>query len=343
MTDAAGELMPTIDDLVEVARAAGQPEASRRTIRHWVSRGLVSAPTRAGRDWRYPLRALGDVDAVTRWRRRGASLDETRFAVFIETGGASREAAVALAREFLEAWEESISAAAADVQANPLLLQEEAAKAARMRRRAPLPHRVRGVSLDQRTLAITVVMSEMLGAPSDPDTAAEGLFELERILGLRSGRGGSDRDLADARVNPGELARDPAALRRALEPAMPERIEFARRGVDFAVIWMPALRATFAAEFGAASAPMVDILAEWAEKLTPHVYALMFATFVRNGLERATDEQITEALRVFSAPLITAAILADRPPNERELTRRRLRPYQRMLLDRAPVIDEDAV
>jgi DNA-binding transcriptional MerR regulator len=340
MTDPAEELGPTIDELVTLARAAGQLRASRRTIRYWVSRGLVSPPARSGRHWLYPLRAFGEIDAVTRWRHRGATLDETRFAVFIEVGGGSPEAAVGLARKFLEAWEQSVAAAAAAMQANPSMFEEEAAKAARMRGRAPLPHRVRGISLDERALAIAVVMSEILGAPRDPDTAAEGLFQLERILGLRSGRGGRDRDISDVRVEPGDLARDPTELRSALDRAAAERIEFARRGVEFAVVWMPALRATLVAEFGAAATPMVDIVAEWAEKLTPHVYALMFATFIRNGLERATDEQITETLPLFSGPLIAAAMLADRPSSERDLALRRLRPYQRVLLERAPVIQD---
>lgn len=337
MTDANGELGPTIDELVRIAREAGKPQASRRTIRHWISRGLVSRPARSGRHWLYPNRAIGEVDAVTRWRKQGATIDQARFAAFIETGGGSWRAAVAFASQFLDAWEQAVEAAAEGVGADPAVLEGEAAKAARMRGRGPLPHRVRGVSLDQRTLAITFVISEMLGAaPRDPDTAAAGLFHLERILGLRSGRGGADRDLTGITVEPAELAADPAELRRGIGRASSERIEFARRGVDFAVVWLPALRATLAAQLGAASAPVIDIIAEWAEKLTPDVYALLFATFVRNGLERATDEQIKAALSVFSAPLVAAAILGGRPPNERELALRRVRPYQRMLFERAP-------
>jgi DNA-binding transcriptional MerR regulator len=339
----AGELGPTIDDLVETARAAGLSEASKRLIRYWVSRGLVSPPVRSGRAWLYPLRAIGEVDAVIRWRQRGAGVEETRFAVFIETGGGSREIAVAYTREFLGAWVQSMAAAAAEVRANPELLDQEAANAARMRGRAPLPHRVRGVSLDERELAIAVVMSEMLGAPRDPDTAADGVFQLERILGLRSGRGGADRDLTDLSIAPSDLAHDPAELLTAFDQATPERIEFARRGVGLAVVWLPALRATIASDLGPAAAPMIDIIAEWVEKLTAHVYALMFAIFISNALERASDEQIAETLSVFAEPAIAAAVLAGRPANERDLVLRRLRPYQRMLLEREPAITNEGV
>src|SRR4051812_10669943 len=108
-------------------------------------------------------------------------------------------------------------------------------------------------------------MSEMLGAPRDPETAAAGVFQLERILGLRSGHGGTDRDLGEVFVR-SQLAEDPAELQAALDRANLERIEFARRGVDLAVVWMPALRATIASDIGSAGAPIIDIIAEWAEK-----------------------------------------------------------------------------
>lgn len=334
VTEVSKEFGPTIDDLVEVARAAGKPDSSRRTVHYWVSEKLVSRPTRDGRHWRYPLRAIGEVDAVTRWRERGATHDEIRFVVFIETGSGA-QAAIRIAREFLDAWEQSISAAAADAHVNPALIEEEAAKAARMRGRSPLPHRVRGVSFDQRELAIAFVMSEMLGVASDEDAAAKGLFQLERIFGMRSGRGGASRDLSEVSVKPDDMFPDPADLGRALDGASPERIEFARRGVDAALIWMPALQATLASEFGVAATPVVDIAAEWAEKMTPHVHALMFAILIRNALARATDDEITESLTVFNGPLMTAAILAERPPSERDAALRLLRPYQRLLLERA--------
>lgn len=338
------ELGPTIDELVEAARVAGRPEATRRTIRHWVSKGLVSTPSRAGREWLYPVRSSGEVDTVARWRKRGVSLDQTRFAVFIEIGSGAPEAALALTQEFVASSEHALAAASASFRGNPEILRDEATKAARMRGRAPLPHRVRGVSLAERTLALILVMSEMFSVPLDADTTVAGMYQLERILGLRSGRGGSERDLTAITIQPSDLAHDPTALLRALSLATRERVELARRGVEFAVVWMPALRATLVAEFGVSSAPLVDMVAEWEEKLTPDVYALMFATFIRNGLERATDEQITETLPGFTPPLMAAAMLADRPPHERDLATRRLRPYQRMQLEQVPQFpDVDAL
>jgi DNA-binding transcriptional MerR regulator len=335
--DPSAELGPTIDVLVDAARAAGRKEASRRTVRSWVSQGLISAPRRRGRAWLYPVAAIGQVDTVVHWRRRGADLEQIRFAVFIETGTGSAQAALTLARRFAESWEQAVVAISAQLQENPDALHEEAAKAARMRGRAPLPNRVRGVSLDQRTLATAFVIGRMLDLPAGADDAAAALHSLERILGMRSGRGGKERDLSAVTLQPDDWPNDPAELRAALSRATPERVEFARRGVEFAVAWVPALRGTLATAFGVEFTPLADILQEWVEKLTPHVYALMFAVFIRNGLERASDDQITGALAVFSAPVITATLLADRPPQERTVVVRRLRPYQQLQLERTTV------
>lgn len=46
------ELGPTIDDLVELAQAAGLDSASRGTIRHLVAQGVVEHPRQQGRKWR---------------------------------------------------------------------------------------------------------------------------------------------------------------------------------------------------------------------------------------------------------------------------------------------------
>lgn len=330
--DLATKIGPAIDDLVDIARQAGAQVATRRTIRTWVSQGLVSRPQRRGREWRYPTAAIGQVDTVARWRHRRAAREQIRFALFIETGTVAPPAAVTVARGFLERWEEAVAHEGSRLRKDPDALHQEAAKAAKMRGRAAPPHRVRGVSLDERTLAMTLALGEMFSVPIEPERADAGLHHLERILGMRSGRGGAARDLDDITLKPSDWPDDPAVLRAALAKATPERVDFARRGVEFAVVWMPAMAATFASAFGAPFVPLADILAEWAEKLTPDVYALMFALFIRNGFERATDHEIRDALAVFSPAMIAAAMLADRPHHEQSVVARRLRPYQRLQL-----------
>lgn len=281
------------------------------------------------------------MDTVARWRRRRATREQIRLALFIETATIAPRDAVKVARGFLERWVEAVAREGSRLREDPDALHQEAAKAARMRGRAPLPHRLRGVSLEERTLAMTLALAQMFSVPIEPERADAGLHQLERIVGMRSGRGGAARDLDDVSVKPGDWPDDPAVLRAALENATPERVEFARRGVEFAVVWMPAMGATFASAFGTPFAPLADILAEWAEKLTPDVYALMFALFVRNGFERVSDHEIRDALAVFSPALIATAMLAGRPHHEQTVVARRLRPYQRLQLAATLHTDED--
>src|ERR1700685_1552745 len=65
-TDSFAVRRPSIDALVAIARSAGRDRTTRRTIRHWVDRGLVDGPVRLGRNPRYPLRTVGQVDTLAR-------------------------------------------------------------------------------------------------------------------------------------------------------------------------------------------------------------------------------------------------------------------------------------
>jgi hypothetical protein len=76
--------LPTIDDLVLVARAGGERDATGRTIHYWRSRDLVSKPSRDANGYHYPLAALGEVDGIVRWGFSQTRADLVRFARYIE-------------------------------------------------------------------------------------------------------------------------------------------------------------------------------------------------------------------------------------------------------------------
>ncbi|MGH9173270.1 MAG: hypothetical protein ACRD1H_02870, partial [Vicinamibacterales bacterium] len=327
------ELGPTIDELVQIARDGGEEKATRRTIHGWVNKGLVLRPGRAGREWRYPNAAVGQADTVARFRQRGTDPQLLRFALFIETGTIPADEAVRIARDFLSSWHVIVKTHAARFRADPEAMRDEAAGAARMRGRSPLPHRVR-VQLDEREIAMTYAIAHMFSVPLSPDEEDHGAHQLERVVGLRSGRGGAERDLSDVALKPDEWPTDIDALTDAVSAASPDRIEFARRGVEAAVAWMPALRSVFVAAFGASSAPLVDILEEWSEKLTPEAYALMFSVFTSNGPARATDAEITDYLHTFHPEAFAFAMLDGRPEFAWDVVSARLRPYQRLRFDR---------
>lgn len=183
----ASALGPTIDDLVSVAQTAGLPKANRRTIRGMVERKLVVSPGRVGRSWRYQNVALGQVESVSRHRSRDAEPHLMPLVVFVETGTGDLHAIRALACELLQAWEVELAADLARLHGNPSALTAEVARAARMRRDAPLPRRVR-TRLEDRELAMLYGFAQMLGTPLPDHVAAEGAYQFERLLGLRSGR-----------------------------------------------------------------------------------------------------------------------------------------------------------
>lgn len=328
------ELGPRIDDLVQVAREGGEAGATRSTIHYWVSRGYVLAPRQQARRWRYPNVAVGQVDTIARLRLRGVHRDFFEFAQYVEAGTGEPETARRFTLTFLTLWKERLAAERERLAMDPEALRREAAAAARMRgRRAPLPHRVR-TTLDERTQAMLYTLSSLIGASLSSQDEEDGLLQLERLVGLRSGRGGASRDVSELSVASSEWPTDPNRLLSALEAASPERLEFARRGVELGVVWFPPLRSLFGGALGpAASVTLVDVIAEWERMMTPDVYVLLFSAFVANGLERASDSDIHVAMKTFLPEVIGTALLSELSPADQKVAERRLRRYQRLRLE----------
>jgi hypothetical protein len=322
---------PTIDELVEVARAAGLINATRRTIRGMVELALVSRPRRVRGSWRYRNVAIGQVDATSRFRRRRIDPSLIRLAVFVETGTGSAQQAIEVALEFLNAWQTSIAEERARLRTDPTAVRQEAARAARMRGNAPLPHRVR-MRLGERELAMLYAFSHMFGAPLSEKEDEQGAYQLERIFGLRSGRGGATRDVSELMVAADKWFTDPRALAEALEVASAARIELARRAVEFAVLWIPALWPKFMAKRGPSAVPILDIVESWANEVNPTLYAALLATFAHNGLSRATEPEIHDLLAEFSPSAAVLDLLAEQPSADLKPIAQRLRPYQRLRL-----------
>jgi hypothetical protein len=135
---------PSIDDLVAIARAAGRDRTTRRTIRYWVERGLVDGPVRSGRDPRYPLRTLGQVDTLARLPVRTHGIEMVRFALFIETDSVPVADALNIAATRIDALRAGVSASREQAARDPELLRAEVKRTARLRvRNSVLPREVR--------------------------------------------------------------------------------------------------------------------------------------------------------------------------------------------------------
>jgi hypothetical protein len=266
---------------------------------------------------------------VSRCRARRVDPELTRLAVFVETGTGDIEQMTALACQVLRAWHAELVTDLERLHANPSAFPEEAARVARMRRNPPLPRRVR-MRLEERELAVLSAFTRMLGTPLSEREAAQGEFQLLRSLGLKSGRGpiGGMTDLMPSEA---EWPPRPGALADALASVGSERIELGRRLAEVALVWMPALRSVWLAEFGAGAVPLVDILAAWSQHVGPGLCVMMLGAFVSGG-SVATDEEIREGLAEFAPEVAALQLLADRPAAEWKLAGDRLRPYQRARL-----------
>jgi hypothetical protein len=324
--DAALKGLPAIDDLVEVARAAGRADASRRTIHYWVSERLVCRPHRAGRAYRYPLVSIGQVDTLARRNRRLIGPGLIRFALFVETNTIPAEEALRIAADELTALRSAWSSEGAAMDQETL--REEVASAARLRgSNSVLPRRVR-MSQAQRTSAVLFLAQQMPGLEALPQTGADGEAALERALGLRSGRGGAERDvpLLDA---PKDLASfDIQKARQALNSAGVAQVECARRVVELFCLWFPAIIPTLISGVPVSQVPFLDVASEWAKATTPTTYVQFFAEIIARTAE-LPDKKLEEMLAGIDPPAAILEMLADQPASERDAVASRLRPLQR--------------
>ena len=314
-----------IDDLVAEARAAGDETATRRTINYWRSQRLVAAP----HGKRYPRVAASQVRSIVRWRRASVPVDHVRFAVYVETGAIPHEAVRDTAIRYFEAFQRALDEQAETVAAEPQAFGQAAETLAKARGAKSLPRNVR-MALNDRITATMFALAQMLPAVLDAQEEAEGQFQLERMLGLRSGRGGATRDLTetfgdvtDAQMP--ELDRAITALRSVSEA----RLEAARRVVEASFVWAPAFLPLALGALNQQEVGFINTFADWVVNATPELYVAIFGTVVARALEKSSDEQINDGLEVFRPAAIAAEYLRERPEAERSLVLRRLPACQR--------------
>lgn len=324
--------LPTIDDLVLVARAGGKRDATGRTIHYWRSRDLVSKPSRDANGYHYPLAALGEVDGVVRWGFSQTRADLIRFARYIEAGTVApadaRQACVSILNRFRGGVDEAYELQRRGREA----VREQAEVAARIRGRgAVLPRRVR-VPFDQRVAALVYVLNEFFDLSDKPEQHAEGLHYLQRIVGLRSGRGGRDRDLSEIMPPPEEWKINLDALIAAVKSATDDAAQSARKSVEMVCVWFPALLPALAPYVGAQDVALFDIAKEFAGIIDPVFYAVLFSSRLAHRFNKCSATELMTVLAGPSFADIVAELLLDQPERTAGVIRAGLRPHQRAQL-----------
>jgi hypothetical protein len=335
------EFLPTIDDLVGVARARGLATATPRTIHGWRDRGIISSePTRYGTQYRYPMAAIGEVDCQVRWGRRKMAPELLTFARYIEAGTVSSDEALIACRGVLEA----IQADAASIELagqKEVIAQEEGRRAARSRgANAMVPRAVR-MSQDDRDAAFTYLFGILLGI-EDEVSADDGRFQLERLVGARSGHGGADRDLTELIPPAGEWRLDLDVLHAAVRDANLEAAELARRQVELFTLWYPALLPLLDGEITASEQPFLEVAEATFGRAAPDIYVPAFAWRLTGPAIARPREELAAELQVFQPATIIAEALADSSEHQIDRVRAGLGPYQRVQLLVARRADERA-
>jgi hypothetical protein len=119
------------------------------------------------------------------------------------------------------------------------------------------------MSLDDRVATFSFLFSLALSVGLDSDERQRGQFQLEPAFGLRAGQGGSTRDVSHLMGQVEQWRVDMGALRAAVRDAPPEAAELARRFVEIACLWLPALLPIFASALAAEEKPFLDIAQGW--------------------------------------------------------------------------------
>jgi hypothetical protein len=271
---------PSITDLVHVARKAGKAGATASTIHYWRTQGLVSAPFRHGREWRYPLPALAEVDGIARWGRRQTIPEVLTFARYVEAGTVETAVALLACESVLDRFRDGAREAAELAAKGPEAVREEAARVARARgKNALLPRTVR-VTAAEREAAHRYLYGEMLSMALDSDASLDGQQQFERLIGLRSGRGGESRDVSMFTVKPEDWRIEPERLAQAVRHATPDAADLARRIVELNFLWLPALMPLLINDDDAHLASFIDIARAAADQYRPELYAVIHASLL---------------------------------------------------------------
>lgn len=327
----------TVDDLVAVMHEAGYERGSVGTIRYWQAEGLVTRPDGRGRQSRYPLSALAEVDVLARWGRRKFGADLLLFARYAEAGTGDIAQVRAACRRWVQLLRPGAAEAASLATSGADAIRREATRAARARgKNAVFPREIR-MSLDERTQAHIFAFNALLGSVSEPMANAEGLHQFARLIGFHSGRGGKERDITPLLPAADEWQPDLDRLDAAATHASDQAFDLARVSVEAGFLWVPATLPLLWAEAAPSDAGVLQVMDAVFARLTPALYPMQLLHALAYPISEMSEQRIAEVRRERQLPVSFAEdLLSCRDPDRQLITvSRRLRPYQRVLLQNA--------
>ncbi len=327
-----------LDDWIDarrlIALAAEQGyTVSARSLELWRYRGLLPRGEQPiGRAaWVYPPVSGSQLLRLLHWRGKTRSLDLVLIALWIEGFQIDIANARTSLRVFVDAWEQEMTReldGAGDVSS---AIEALARKFAGKRGKAALP-RIARMTSDERIRACAYALAFAFNDEAEIARRKGDAVLFERMLGLRSGRGGG---LATAIPLDGDTLRlaglrPPGELRAMLDSATDDEFEFVRRLLHAIVVWLPLLIPQFIQHFGEKARPVGDLMHRLFTDLPAEHYAFaaigMLASLNAKG--HAADE-LRRQLSTVTPVAINLDLLATLEPEKRRHVFEQLPPQDR--------------
>jgi hypothetical protein len=249
-----------------IAAAADNGHAiSPRMLQRWRGQGLLPRGCRASGGpaiWLYPPSSRQQLVRLLHWRSRTRSFRGILLALWVEGFPIDLSRVRTALPHFIDDWEliqrEIMQAGNGNETAAADAL---GAEMARMRSNAPVPRRAR-MSEAERARAYAYLTANLLGSENEVRSRDSDLAALERLLGLRTGRGGGLSGTLGLRDEDGKADRlpAPAQARSAIAEARDEEFELARRGVWILVTLVPSIVKGLLAGEGPKAVDFIDVI-----------------------------------------------------------------------------------
>jgi hypothetical protein len=290
-------------DLIALATKHGG-KVSARSLENWRYRGLLPRPDQQpGRAvWVYPAGTDDQLLRLLHWRQRTARHDLIRIALWVECFPVDldlvREDLIAVVDSAAEVVERELQ----DNQGNLLTsIDAVSRKLAAGRGKAAAP-RVARMSKEERERAVTYMLSAALGRREGADPQGDGLMLLERMMGLRRGKGWRDETVIPLPGGmPIPVLPTPEQARTAIRGARPEEFEIARYAIRMGVVWLPVILPQALGENPFKTQALLELAQRLIDELDPTMYALLtIAILISLGAKNTPIDELREHVKTLA-------------------------------------------
>ena len=306
-----------------VAKASGA-SVTERQLELWRYRGLLPRPVRrpgGGGRWVYPPGAPEQLRRLLYWRERAGNLDLVRIGLWIEGFPVAREGVRRALGSFVDGWATALARErGSETDAPAATIDVLARKLAGMRSRAPVPHVVR-MTLEERRRGYGFMLAVMFNVETEIERRSGDAWLVERMIGLRSGRGGGLAAAFALESVSERLARLPSPDKAVgvISDATEDEFEFVRRLVQVMIVWGPLLLPLVLDGEGAKAEPFATLARDFFADTPPRFYPFVVVALLVMLRAGGPDEA---ELRAHVAALAPGALDVDMLRNLPAGTRR---------------------